>query len=71
MCAVVSQAQAGTVLQFLQSRDLMVLNHNEGLDSASLMFLNVTGDEEETLDSNSRKLELYLSESNPNLSEHS
>ena len=49
----------------------MVLNHNEGLDSASLMFLNVTGDEEETLDSNSRKLELYLSESNPNLSEHS
>jgi len=45
-------------------RDLMVskgmfLNHNEGLDSASLKFLNVTGDEEETLDFNSLKLELY------------
>jgi len=37
----------------------MFLNHNEGQDSASLKFLNVTGDEEETLDFNSRKLELY------------
>jgi len=73
MCAVVSHAQAGTVVcSFYKAEtrsdkklgDLMVskgmfLNHNEGLDSASLKFLNVTGDEEETLDFNSRKLELY------------